>query len=551
MEAAHFIPLGESSSAESNSHKSLLSAMLDPAFYPHGPSEVTRRQTHISDLFFAGELVYKIKKSVRYSFVDYSTLARRKYFLQEELRLNRRLAPSVYLAILPISHDDYGWQLGSDAHPAEYVLVMRRLPEKRMLDYLLERGQVTPRMMAALAEILVPFHHEAARGQRKHAYGHPSSAQKIWEENLADLAPFVGRTIDAESLAAIRAFGGRFLDENTELMCRRAAEGRIRELHGDLHCEHICFAPEGIQIFDCVEFSPQLRRCDVASEVAFLLMDLEARGAKEQGRQFLERYLELMEDSELPKLLPFYQCYRALVRGKVYSLISQDTVVAASRYFDLAYSYTWRQSKPFVIMISGLTGSGKSTLARALSRRLGVPVINSDRTRKRLAGTLQRQATVPYGEGIYGPAMTSRAYRKMTEEAERHLAAGEGVILDATFQKASQRSAVFEAAERNGAPVAIVHCHARDELVQERLRGRAEEGRDISDGTWRVYLKQKETFEPFLASPSYLALDTGPPVAELCARAEPFLRATFPSHCETADSYRIQPSDSNLLSASR
>jgi aminoglycoside phosphotransferase family enzyme/predicted kinase len=551
MEAAHFIPLGESSSAGSNSHQSLLSAMLDPAFYPDGPSEVTHRETHISHLFFAGELVYKIKKSVRYSFVDYSTLARRKFFLQEELRLNRRLAPSVYLAILPISHDDYGWQLGSDAHPAEYVLVMRRLPEKRMLDYLLERGQVTPQMMAALAEILVPFHHEAARGQRKHAYGHPSSAQKIWEENLADLAPFVGRTIDAESLAAIRAFGGRFLDENAELMCRRAAEGRIRELHGDLHCEHICFAPEGIQIFDCVEFSPQLRRCDVASEVAFLLMDLEARGAKEQGRQFLERYLELTEDSELPKLLPFYQCYRALVRGKVYSLISQDTVGAASRYFDLAYSYTWRQSKPFVIMISGLTGSGKSTLARALSRRLGVPVINSDVVRKGIAGTSNRRNQVSYAEGIYSASMTGRAYRKMTEEAERHLAAGEGVILDATFQKASQRSAVFEAAERRGAPVAIIHCHSREGLIRERLARRAEAGNDISDGAWPVYLKQKDLFEPFAESSNYFALDTEPPVADLCGKAEQFLRAAFPSHCETADSYRIQPSDSNLLSASR
>jgi predicted kinase len=139
----------------------------------------------------------------------------------------------------------------------------------------------------------------------------------------------------------------------------------------------------------------------------------------------------------------------------------------------------------------------------------------------------------------------------MTEEAERHLAAVEGVILDATFQKASQRSAVFEAAEKKGAPVAIVHCHSRDELVEERLRGRAEEGRDISDGTWRVYLKQKETFEPFLESPSYLALDTAPPVAELCARAEPFLRATFSGRCKKDDSYRIQPPDSNLLSASR
>ena len=546
MEAAHFIPLGESSSAESNSHKSLLSAMLDPAFYPHGPSEVTRRQTHISDLFFAGELVYKIKKNVRYSFVDYSTLARRKFFLEEELRLNRRLAPSVYLGILPISHDEHGWQLGSDAQPVEYVLVMRRLPERRMLDYLLERGQVTPRMMAALAEILVPFHHEAARGQRKHAHGHLLSAQKIWQENLADLPPFVGRTIDAESLAAIRAFGGRFLDEHAELMLRRAREGRTRELHGDLHCEHVCFAPEGIQIFDCVEFSPQLRRIDTASEVAFLLMDLEARGAKELGREFLRRYLELADDRELPELLPFYQCYRALVRGKVFSLISEDKADAAARYFDLADSYTWHGVKPFVVMICGLTGSGKSTLARALARRLGAPVVNSDVVRKGLAGTSTRRNNVAYGDGIYNPSMTGRAYRKMTEEVERHLSAGEGVIVDATFQKAAQRSAVFEAAARNGAPLAIVHCHSREGIIQERLIRRAEDGRDISDGTWRVYLKQREVFEPFVESASYFALNTEAPVAELCGEVEQFLRKTFSGMRGKTGSYSIQSSASNL-----
>jgi hypothetical protein len=545
MEPAQFMPVGEACSTP------LVQAMLDPAFYPERPTEVAHRETHISHVFLAGELAYKIKKNVRYSFVDYSTLERRKFFLEEELRLNRRLAPSVYLGILPISRDDYGWQLGSDARPEEYVLVMRRLPEKRMLDYLLERGQVTPRMMAALAEILVPFHAQAARGQRKHAYGHLSSAQKIWQQNLADLAPFVGRTIDAESLAAIRAFGGRFLDERAELMLRREREGRARELHGDLHCEHVCFAPEGIQIFDCVEFSPQLRRIDTASEVAFLLMDLEARGGKEQGRQFLRRYLELSDDRELPELLPFYQCYRALVRGKVFSLISDTQAETAARYFDLAYSYTWQGVKPFVVMICGLTGSGKSTLARALARRLGAAVVNSDVVRKGLAGASDRRNNVAYGKGIYNPSMTGRAYRRMTEEVERHLAVGEGVIVDATFQKAAQRSAVFEAAARNGAPLAIVYCHTRDGVVRERLFRRAEGGRDISDGTWRIYLKQREVFEPFAESAPYHALNTGAPVGELCGEVEQFLRAAFSTREKPTLSYPVQQPAAHLLSASR
>ncbi|MGH7770358.1 MAG: AAA family ATPase, partial [Candidatus Binatia bacterium] len=516
-------------------------AMLDPAFYPESPAEVAHRETHISHVFLAGELAYKIKKNVRYSFVDYSTLARRKYFLQEELRLNRRLAPAVYLGILPISHDHYGWQLGSDAHPTEYVLVMRRLPERRMLDYLLERGQVTPRMMAAVAEILVPFHREAARSQRKHPYGHSSSGQKIWQDNLADIARLVGRTIDAEGFAAIRGFGERFLDERAELMLRRAREGRARELHGDLHCEHICFAPEGIQIFDCVEFSPKLRFIDPASEVAFLLMDLEARGAKDLGAEFLRRYLELADDRELPELLPFYQCYRALVRGKVYSLLSPDKADRAGRYFDLAYSATWQEFKPFVVMICGLTGSGKSSLARALARRLGAAVISSDVLRKRLAGAPERREPAHFGEGIYGTAMTGRVYRKMIEKAERHLAAGEGVILDGTFQKAAQRAAVLETAAKYGAPVAIVYCHSREELIRERLQRRAAEGRDVSDGDWQIYLKQKNLFETITESAlPRLALDTESPVVELSRDAERFLRATFAKNRNETASHSSQ-----------
>ncbi|HEY2990502.1 MAG TPA: AAA family ATPase [Candidatus Binatia bacterium] len=544
MEPAQLMPGGGPCSTP------LVQAMLDPAFYPREPAEVTHRETHISHIFLAGDLAYKIKKNVRYSFVDYSTLARRKFFLEEELRLNRRLAPSVYLGILPISRDEYGWQLGSDARPAEYVLVMRRLPEKRMLDYLLERYQVTPRMMAAVAEILVPFHREAATGQRKHPYGHPASAQKIWEENLADLAPFVGRTIDGESLAAIRTFGRRFFDEHGALMLRRERAGRVRELHGDLHCEHVCFAPEGIQIFDCVEFSPKLRSIDPASEVAFLLMDLEARGAKELGGEFLRRYLELAEDRELPELLPFYQCYRALVRGKVYSLISEETRGQAARYFDLAYSYTWRELKPFVVVLCGLTGSGKSTLARALAGRLGAAVISSDVLRKNLAGTAGRQP-VPYGDGIYSPSMTAKVYRKMAAEAEKRLAAGEAVIVDATFQKAAQRSAIFHAAERHGAPVAVVYCHSQDGIIQERLVRRSREGRDISDGDWTVYLKQRELLEPFVDSPAYLALNTEAPVAELSAEVEQFLRATFSRSSRPGGSYSVRQPAANFISASR
>ncbi|HTM10093.1 MAG TPA: AAA family ATPase [Verrucomicrobiae bacterium] len=530
--------------------ESLVQAMLDPAFYPRRPSTVNYRETHISHLFFAGDLVYKVKKDVRYSFVDYSNLERRLFFLQEELRLNRRLAPSVYLGILPISHDDYGWQLGSDAQLAEYALVMRRLPERRMLDHLLDTGQATPSMMDAVAETLAPFHAAAPNGRKVRPFGDPARIRSVWTENLSDLDPFIGRTVDAGTLAAIRAFGDSFLAEHSELMQRRALAGYTREVHGDLHCEHICFAPEGIQIYDCVEFSRRFRFIDVASEVAFLSMDLQARGAREHAQRFINRYVELTNDADLAKLLPFYECYRALVRAKVFTLIFRDRAEAASRYFDQAYSYTWQALKPFVVMIAGLTGSGKSTLARALARRLGATVINSDVTRKRLAGASDRHDQLKYGEGLYSPAMTARAYRKMMEEADNCLAAGRSVILDATFHKAAQRDPSLEIAERRGASIALIECHARDDLIRERLAARAEARRDPSDGNWQIYLKQKELFEPFTLNPNRLRLDTELSLAQLTNKSEEFLRAALAKPANKT-AYPIRIAASNLLSETR
>ncbi|MGH7774592.1 MAG: AAA family ATPase [Candidatus Binatia bacterium] len=486
---------------------------------------MTHLETHISHLFFGGDLVYKIKKDVRFSFLDYSTLGKRRYFLHEELRLNRRLAPSVYLGVLPISYGPNGWQLASDKNPLEYALVMRRLPERRMLPFLLETGQVTPRMMYSLAETLARFHTQAERGEKINLSGHPVAIRKLWDENLADVEPFGGRLLDSEIFDALQDFGANFITKKEDLLIRRVREGRIRDLHGDLHCEHICFAPEGIQIFDCIEFNPGLRYCDIASEIAFLTMDMEFHGAHELAHDFLTRYRELMGDRELPLLLPFYQCHRALVRGKVAALRSDGASAKARRYFDLAYRFTWEEFKPFIVLVCGLTGSGKSTLARELSRRLGLPVINSDAVRKGLAGTLERHEGVPYEEGIYSPSMTERTYAKMAEEAERLILEGEGAILDATFQRRTHRELFLNLAAKNRIPLALIHCQSSEEVVKERLRKRAKEGRDLSDGRWEIYLVQKAAFEPFQEIPEegLFALNTGVPVSRQAHQAESFL----------------------------
>jgi len=510
--------------AEAGPQETLVAAMSEPGFYPKPPAEVTHTETHISHLFFVGDLVYKIKKTVRFSFLDFSTLARRRLFLNEELRLNRRLAPSVYLGVMPICRDESGWRLGGWTEPAEYTLVMRRLPGKRMLPFLLETGQVTVAMMRELAEVIAKFHlgAEPAKGIEPRHW--PAMVQQQWHENLTDLRPFVGGLIEEEALRAIQRFGESFFKEHGELLARRAAQGWIREVHGDLHCDHVCFAPEGIQIFDCIEFDSKLRLCDLAAEVAFLTMDLDVRGGASMAAPFVRRYSELMNDAEMAALLPFYQCYRALVRGKVHALRAQGASQAAA-YFRFAARLTWEPLQPFIAILCGWTGSGKSTLARELGQRTGLQVINSDVVRKSMAKSSGRQA-VPLNQGIYSPSMNERTYAKIARMAEKELEAGKGVILDATYAQRVNREKIVHLAEKHRVPLALIHCFAPDETIRQRLVQREADGRDVSDGRWEIYLAQKAACEPISEIPSEacLELNTEPPVEQLARLCERFLR---------------------------
>jgi len=507
--------------------RDLVLAMKEPGFYPKPPTEVTHKETHISHIFLTDDLVYKIKKAVRYSFLDYSTVAKRCHYLNQELILNRRLAPSVYLAVVPITRDEVGWHLGGEGEPLEYALLMRRLPEKRMLGFLLESGQVEPEMIRAVAEMLASFHAQAERVLPTNVLRYPKAVERQWTDNLADVQAFVGSGIESETFAALKDFGANFFKTSEERLMRRAAEGWIRDVHGDLHCEHICFAPEGIQIYDCIEFNPKLRCCDLASEIAFLLMDLDVRGGGEFVEPFLTRYQELLDDPELTRLLPFYQCYRALVRGKVEALRSGTVQEKAAAYFRFAARQTWTPFQPFLVMFSGLTGSGKSTLARGLGERLGMSVISSDAVRKAIAGKLGRVA-VPFNEGIYSVSMTERTYAKMGREAENQIVRGKGAILDATFIQKTNREKIFRLATKLHVPLFLIRCVASDETTKERLIRRAVEGGDPSDGRWEIYIQQKQMQQPIHAGGSAdtcIELNTEAPVDQLIQTCEEFLRS--------------------------
>jgi predicted kinase len=254
-------------------------------------------------------------------------------------------------------------------------------------------------------------------------------------------------------------------------------------------------------------------------------MDLEFRGAHALAGEFLRRYLELVDDRELALLLPFYKCYRALVRGKVELLRAHSMTEKAARYFRLAARLTWKPMMPFLVMVCGLTGSGKSTLARELAERLDMPVVNSDAVRKEIAGASGARRE-PFGKGIYSPAMTAATYTEIARQAERHIQIGTGAILDATFSQKANREQIIRLAEKHEVPLVVIHCRASEETVRTRLAQRAAEGRDLSDGRWEIYLEQRRVFEPIeeVSAAHYVRLDTDSPLESVARECEELLR---------------------------
>lgn len=511
-----------------------ISAMLDPGFYPHRPAAVTLVQTHISYVLLAGSEVYKVRKPVRFSFLDFSTLDRRRYDCGEEVRLNRRLAPDVYRGVVSVCAENGRFRLGAEDDPSrvEYAVHMRRLPEDRRLDQLLVRGAVAPAMIDQIAERLATFHREASAGDEVIANGRPAAVAAILDGNFAAVLPFRDATVPAADDDAIQNFAHDFLARHDSLFRKRQAQKRIREGHGDLHTDHVYFA-NGLVIVDCIEFNTAYRYCDVASDIAFLSMDLDYLGHAELAAQLVERYAALADDPDLPRLVPFYASYRAYVRGKVDSLKSVEDEVgpdeqnaardSARRHFDLAYRYTW-VATPALVVVAGLSGTGKSTVAAELQRRTGFVHINSDVVRKRLAGLAPTdRGQAAYRAGLYSPEHSVRTYDAMYEMADAALAAGRGAIVDATFQLAVGRQAARRIAAGRVVPFLLVECRCPEGDIESRLRKRTERGDSASDADWEIHLEQRRRCEPF-TEPDRLVLDTTASPAELSRRIERTLR---------------------------
>jgi aminoglycoside phosphotransferase family enzyme/predicted kinase len=479
-------------------------AMLDPAVYPEHPRSVELKQTHISWVFLAGDYVYKVKKPVRFAFLDASCLNTRRELCEAEIVFNRRLAPKIYLDVVPIVRSGGGYAIGTAGQmraAEEFAVRMKRLDADRMLDALVKKGAATPAMMRQVAERVARFHAQAPAkcGWR---YG---SAAAVWHRVIGDLVSyeqFAGYTVSASDLADIERFCRRFIETRWNLINHRAREGRVRDCHGDLRAEQICMDSD-LNIFDCVEFSERLRYGDVASEVAFLAMDLDRLGAPRLAQEFVTAYAEISADSGLAAMLPMYKCYRAAIRAMVESLRSLQAGIperehvearaAAQSYFALAHRYAV-SARPAMLVVCGLSGTGKSTLARALRERIGFEIVNSDVTRKRIAGTSGNSQPHGYNEGIYSADLTRRTYDAMIHQAGDILDSGCGVILDATFRDPVPRAAVLRCAASKNVPAAFIECRCDESEVLRRLDLRARNGRDASDATAAVYQRQRGEF---------------------------------------------------------
>jgi hypothetical protein len=473
-----------------------------------------------------------LKKPVDFGFLDYTSLEKRRRACEAEVSLNRRLCPGIYLKVQPVVEVDGRPRLSDAGRIIDYGVLMKRLPDDRMLDKMVANHVVTEAIIDRIVERLSDFHRDARRGPDVDLYGSPELIRHNWEENFTQTAPYLGCTITASDFALIRHWiSARFVAFD-ELLRKRVRDGAICDGHGDLRSESICIT-DGICIFDCIEFNERFRCGDVASEVAFLAMDLDARGRPDLGYYFSECYEARASDGELFTLLPFYRCYRAFVRGKVLSFRldqpefndaqQRDAVLRAKNYFSLARRYATPLNNETVIAVIGLSGTGKTSLARAIAGELGLRVVSSDATRKSLFGDTKE--SFEYGEGIYNTEANDLTYKTLIDKGRAFLKEAGGVILDATFQRAADRTAAQDMADELGANWRIIECQLSPDLVRSRLDERGVQRDGLSDATWETYLRQRQSFEPIdPCSDTNLVLDNAPTLSLTSRAATDWLR---------------------------
>ena len=466
--------------------QTLLAALQNPALFPHPVDGFRVIETHISWVLLTGAYVYKIKKPVNFGFLDFTDLAQRKHFCEEELRLNQRLTDGLYLDVIAITGSESAPQLGGDGPAIEYMIQCREFPQSQLLSEVQARGELGAEHIDGLAKQIADFHLRTPVVPAAHPLGTPEACMAPVRQNFEQIRPMLSDKADLLQLDALQAWAESSFERLHGVFEQRKANGFIRECHGK------------VVLFDCIEFNEPFRFTDVTADYAFLAMDLEDRGLKCLSRRFVSQYLEYTGDYQSLALLNFYKAYRALVRAKIalFSLAHQtDAVQKAAtlrqyrNYANLAESYSAIPSR-FLAVTQGVSAVGKSQVALRLVEALGAIRLRSDVERKRLFGEQKVDQQGQLKGGIYDADATRATYQRLNELAVDILRAGYPVVLDATFLKREQRAAAWEIAEETGVPFLILDCQAPEAVIAGWLAQRQSEGSDPSDATLEVIQAQ-------------------------------------------------------------
>jgi len=523
-----------------------LESLLSPRAFPHPVKEVRLVETHISWLLLTGDFVYKIKRPVQFSFVDLRSAEHRDFLCHEEVRLNRRFAPTVYLGVSHITADDQGARLDGTGPVLESCVRMRQFDSGQQLDHLLERNAIRPDELCEFGRELARIHATLPTVDATHHWGQPEAIRAMLMRNLDECAETLGNRL----VPALRARLDEVAQGAAGWMAVRRSGGRVRECHGDLHCSNIVRLAGRLCAFDCLEFDPALRWIDVADEIAFLLADLAPYDNPMLQQAFLAGYLLESGDYEAARFLFLYEAHRYLVRAKVVTLSGEGPSALA---FVAAAQRVLSPKRPVLILMSGLSGSGKSWLARQLAPSIGAIHLRSDVERKRLAGMdIGAHAAAAPGTGLYSAQMSERLQESLLANAEALLSGGLTTLVDATFIRRSHRRAFLNLAARLQAPIRIVRCEASLDILRERIEKRAKRGADPSDADSSVLQWQLQHEEPFDSEEARLVLcvsSEDPQVLQTTIRhLEPFLErlAPFDVSAAVADSCSSEsPGDSS------